>query len=117
MSEKRKSESTICAGHEEKKPKDSRRSIVHSSEATSTKTMTTPTSVIQNSPQTHLNTNNSPPGSQQPEMINSIKATPLQPGQPIPPGTTAFMYEGKTFCIPKASMPLAQQQYVQSCAK
>ena len=56
--------------------------------------------------------NNSPPGSQQPEMINSIKATPLQPGQPIPPGTTAFMYEGKTFCIPKASMPLAQQQYV-----
>ena len=55
MSEKRKSESTICAGHEEKKPKDSRSSIVHSSEATSTKTMTTPTSVIQNSPQTLLN--------------------------------------------------------------
>ena len=119
MSEKRKSESTISAGLEEKKPKDSQSSIVHSSGATSTKTMTTPTSVIQNSPQTLLNTTtvplsdwlerkkvpaiirtNSPPGSQQPKMINSIKATPLQPGQPIPPDKTAFMFGGKTFCIP-----------------
>ena len=55
MSGKRKSESTISAAHEEKKPKDSQSIIVHSSGATSTKTMTTPTSVIQNSPQTHLN--------------------------------------------------------------
>ena len=55
MSGKRKSESTISAPHEEKNPKDSQSIIVHSSGATSTKTMTTPTSVIQNSPQTLLN--------------------------------------------------------------
>ena len=103
MSGKRKSESTISAAHEEKKPKDSQSIIVHSSGATSTKTLTTPTSVIQNSPQTLLNTaTNSPPGSQQPKMVNLIKATPLQPEHPIPSGSTVFMLGGKTFCIPKA---------------
>ena len=40
----------------------------------------------------------------------SIVATPLQPGQAIPPGTTVFMSGGKTYCIPKASMALATQQ-------
>ena len=39
----------------------------------------------------------------------SIVATPLQPGQAIPPGTTVFMSGGKTYCIPKASMALATQ--------
>ena len=107
MSGKRKSESTISAAHEEKKPKDSQSIIVHSSGATSTKTMTTPTSVIQNSPQTLLNTTNRLPGTQQPKKINSIKATtitatPLQPGQPIPSGTSVFMSGGKTYCIPKS---------------
>ena len=77
MSEKRKSESTISAGHEEKKPKDSRSSIVHSSEATSTKTMTTPTSVIQNSPQTHLNTK------QQPAWFSTTRDDKLDKGYPL----------------------------------
>ena len=95
MSGKRKSESTISAAHEEKKPKDSQSIIVHSSGATSTKTMTTPTSVIQNSSQTLLNTTNSPPGTQQPKRI---KVTPLQPGQPIPSGTYHFLRQG-VFCL------------------
>ena len=38
----------------------------------------------------------------------SIVATPLQPGQSIPPGTTVFMSGGKTYCIPKAT--IANQQ-------
>jgi hypothetical protein len=91
MSGKRKSEATISAAHEEKKPKDSQSIIVHSNGATSTKTITSPTSVIQNSPQTLLNTTNSLPGTQQPKRI---KATPLHPGQPIPPGTTVFTSGG-----------------------
>ena len=107
---KRKSETIISAAHEEKKPKDSQSIIVHSSGATSTNTMTTPTSFIQNSPQTLLNTTNSPPGTQQPKKINSIKATPLQPGQPIPSGTSVFMSGGKTYCIPKESI-IAQQHH------
>ena len=40
----------------------------------------------------------------------SIVATPLQPGQSIPPGTTVFMSGGKTYCIPKATMTVANQQ-------
>ena len=91
MSGKRKSETTISAVHEEKKPKDFQSIIDHSSGATSTNTMATPTSVIQNSPQTLLNTTNSPPGTPQPKRI---KAAPLQPGQPIPSGTTVFMSGG-----------------------
>ena len=96
MSGKRKSETTISAA--QKKTKDSQSIIVHSSGATSTKTMTTPTSVIQNSPQTLLNTTNSPPDTQQPKRI---KATPLQPGQPIPPGTTIFTsyLHQEVFCL------------------
>ena len=82
---KRKSETTISAAHEEKKPKDSQSINVHSSGATSTNTLTTPTSIVQNSSQPLLNTTNNPPGTQQPKRI---KATPLQPGQPILPGTT-----------------------------
>jgi hypothetical protein len=104
MSGKRKSETTVSAVHEEKKPKDGQSIIDHSSGATSTKTMTTPTSVIQNSPQTLLNTTNSLPGIQQPKRIPSIKATPLKPGQSKPPGTSVFMSGGKTYCIPKESM-------------
>ena len=91
MSGKRKSETTISAAHEVKKPKNSQSIIDHSSGVTSTNTMTAPTSVIQNSSQTLLNTTNSPPGTQQPKRI---KATPLQPGQPIPPGTTVFTSGG-----------------------
>ena len=37
-------------------------------------------------------------------------ATPLNPGQAIPPGTTVFMSGGKTYCIPKATMTAATQQ-------
>ena len=84
MSGKRKLETTISAAHEEKKSKDGQSNIDHSSGVISTNTMTTPTSVIQNSSQTLLNTTNSPPGTQQPKRI---KVTPLQPGQPIPSGT------------------------------
>ena len=40
----------------------------------------------------------------------SIVATPLNPGQAIPPGTTVFMSGGKTYCIPKATMTAATQQ-------
>ena len=90
----------------------SRSIIVHPSGATSTNTMTTPTSVMQNSPKTLPNTTNSPQGQGTPQQPKSIVATPLQPGQPIPPGTTVFMSGGKTYCIPKASM-LAQQQQQQ----
>ena len=81
MSGKRKSETTISAAHEEKKPKDSQSIIVHSSGATSTNTMTTPTSV-QNSLQPLLDTTNSPQGAAQPKRIKAT--TPLQPEQPIP---------------------------------
>ena len=91
MSGKRKLETTVSAVHEEKKPKDCQSIIDHSSGATSTNNMATPTSVTQNSPQTLLNTTNNPPGTQQPKRI---KVTPLQPGQPIPSGTTVFMSGG-----------------------
>ena len=80
--------------------------IVHPSGSTSNNTMTTPTSVMQNSPKTILNTT---PYQGTPK---NIVATPLQPGQPIPPGTTAFMSGGKTYCIPKASILAQQQQQV-----
>ena len=117
MSGKRKLETTVSAVHEEKKPKDSQSIIDDSSGATSTKTMTTPTSVIQNSPQTLLNTTNRLPGTQQPKKIKAttITATPLQPGQPIPSGTSVFMSGGKTYCIPKSmlakhKLQLQQQQ-------
>ena len=86
----------------------SRSIIVHPSGSTSTNTMTTPTSVMQNSPKTLPNTTNTPQQGT-PQQPKSIVATPLQPGQAIPPGTTVFMSGGKTYCIPKASM-LAQQQ-------
>ena len=36
-----------------------------------------------------------------------IVATQLAPGSQIPPGTTAFVSGGKTYCIPKASATLA----------
>ena len=91
MSGKRKLETTISTVHVEKKPRDSQSIIDHSSGVTSTNTMTAPTSVIQNSSQTLLNTTNSPPGTQQPKKI---KVTPFQPGQPIPSGTTVFTSEG-----------------------
>ena len=90
----------------------SRSIIVHPSGSTSTNTMTTPTSVMQNSPKTLPNTTNTTPQQATPGQPKSIVATPLQPGQPIPPGTTVFMSGGKTYCIPKASM-LAQQQQQQ----
>ena len=90
MSGKRKLETTVSAVHKEKKPRDSQTIIVHSSGATSKDTMTTPTS-IQNSPQPLLDTTNSPQGAAQPKRI---KVTPLQPGQPIPPGTTVFTSRG-----------------------
>ena len=90
----------------------SRSIIVHPSGSTSTNTMTTPTSVMQNSPKTLPNTTNTTPQQGTPGQPKSIVATPLQPGQPIPPGTTVFMSGGKTYCIPKASM-LAQQQQQQ----
>ena len=80
MSGKRKLETTISAVHEEKKPRDSQSVIDHSSGATSTNTMATPTSV-QKSPQPLLDTTNSPQGATTPKRI---KVTPLQPGQPIP---------------------------------
>ena len=120
MSGKRKSETTISAVHEEKKPKDFQSIIDHSSGATSTNTMATPTSVIQNSPQTLLNTTNRLPGTQLPKKIKAttITATPLQPGQPIPSGTSVFMSGGKTYCIPKSTLEknklqLQQQQQQQ----
>ena len=77
--------------------------------------MTTPTSVIQNSPQPLPNTTNSPQGTQQPKRI---RANPLQPGQPIPPGapgTTVFMsrIDFQLNCIPTASMLAQQQQHQQ----
>ena len=43
----------------------------------------------------------------------SIVATPLNPGQAIPPGTTVFMSGGKTYCIPKATMTAATSQQQQ----
>lgn len=46
----------------------------------------------------------------------SIVATPLQPGQAIPQGTTVFMSGGKTYCIPKATISMAQQQQQQQQA-
>ena len=93
---KRKSETTISAAHEEKKPKDSQSINVHSSGATSTNTLTTPTSIVQNSSHPLLNTTNNPPGTQQPKRI---KATPLQPGQPILPGTTVKYLRQEVFCL------------------
>ena len=87
----------------------SRRIIAHPSGSTLTNTMTTPFSVIQNRPKILPNTTNWPQGQGTPQQPKSIVATPLQPGQPITPGTTVFMSVGKTYCIQKASM-LAQQQ-------
>ena len=55
----------------------------------------------------HLVSTNSSPATK------SIVATPLAPGQQIPPGTTVFTSGGKTYCIPKASMTVATQQPVQ----
>ena len=90
----------------------SRSIIVHPSGSTLTNTMTTPFSVMQNSPKILTNPTNCPQSQGTPHQPKSIVATPLQPGQPIPPGTTVFMSGGKTYCIPKASM-LAQQQQQQ----
>ena len=104
MSGKRKSESTISAPHEEKKPKDSQSIIVHSSEPTSTNTMTTPTSV-QNSLQPLLDTTNSLQGAAQPKRI---KINHLQPEQPIPP-----VPQTSTPTLPVAPLPPQQKQMVE----
>ena len=79
---KRNLETTIFAAQEEKKPKDCQSDTVYSGGAIPTNSMTTPTSIIQNSPQPLLDTTNSPQGAAQPKRI---KVTPLQPEQPIPP--------------------------------
>ena len=86
--------------------------IVHPSGSTSINTMATPFSVLQNSPKILPNTTNCPQGQGSPQQPKIIVATPLQPGQPITPGTTVFMSGGKTYCIPKASMLAQQHQQV-----
>ncbi len=69
------------------------RIVVHPSGASSTVTSSPKPTIAQNV--------STPP--------KSIVATPLQPGQAIPPGTTVFMSGGKTYCIPKAQMTIANQ--------
>lgn len=76
------------------------RIVVHPGGGSSTVTSGTPSPQIQK-PQTPT-AGGAPP--------KSIVATPLQPGQAIPPGTSVFMSGGKTYCIPKATMTLATQQ-------
>ena len=89
----------------------SRSIIVHPSGATSTNNAS-PT--VLNSPKTSLPNATNSPAQGQPATPKSIVATPLQPGQAIPPGTTVFMSGGKTYCIPKASMTIAAQQQQQN---
>lgn len=45
-----------------------------------------------------------------PQGKGQIVATLLTPGSPIPPGTSVFMSGGKTYCIPKATTTMANQQ-------
>ena len=82
-------------------PNQGNRIVVHPSGATSN--VGTP----------QLVSTNSSPATKVATPTKSIVATPLAPGQQIPPGTTVFMSGGKTYCIPKASMTLATQQPVQ----
>jgi nucleosome-remodeling factor subunit BPTF len=45
-----------------------------------------------------------------PQQPKQIVAQQLAPGSPIPAGHTAFISNGKTYCIPKAATAFAQQQ-------
>ena len=73
------------------------RIVVHPSGTTTNIGSPAPAQIVPNSPVKSTPT-------------KSIVATPLNPGQAIPPGTTVFMSGGKTYCIPKATMTAATQQ-------